>query len=256
MQAQITCNAQHHTCCCAPVLCAEERNTLPAAITRPSKHLWLGNMQLNVNKSALEAVFGNFGTLESVRIFPGKTYAFVNFANMEPAVEAMRCLDGQPLLSITGGAMQLAVLVLHLPVLHDAVSQLVVPTRQCMTGNCLPTLAVKGEPVLLWLQPVEEVSSLRSSYSLCPCRPEAAAGALSGRGGGGPRGPHGQPAGVPISQHVAVHRRWPGPSHGQRRWSAGVPAREPDIPARLQRADHATACSGEAGLETQFPGSP
>ena len=96
--------------------------SMPAAISRPSKHLWLGNMQLNVNQSALEAVFGNFGTLESVRIFPGKTYAFVNFANMEPAVEAMRCLDGQPLLSITGGAMQLALMVLHLPVLYHAVS--------------------------------------------------------------------------------------------------------------------------------------
>ena len=100
----ITCVALRRCC----VL--KTRVTLPAAISRPSKHLWLGNMQLNVNKSALEAVFGNFGTLESVRIFPGKTYAFVNFANMEPAVEAMRCLDGQPLLSITGGAMQPAFL--------------------------------------------------------------------------------------------------------------------------------------------------
>ena len=109
----------------------KSRVTLPAAISRPSKHLWLGNMQLNVNKSALEAVFGNFGALESVRIFPGKTYAFVNFATMEPAVEAMRCLDGQPLLSITGGAMQLA---LHLPVRFitpfQAVPHLVVPVNQ------------------------------------------------------------------------------------------------------------------------------
>ena len=123
MQPQIACNAQHHTCCSALVLCAEERYMLPAAINRPSKHLWLGNMQLNVNKSALEAVFGNFGTLER------KTYAFVNFANMEPAVEAMRCLDGQPLLSITGGAMQLAVLVLHMPMLHHAVLSSASPCR-------------------------------------------------------------------------------------------------------------------------------
>ena len=119
------------------------RITLPAAISRPSKHLWLGNMQLNVNKSALDVVFGNFGTLESVRIFPGKTYAFVNFANIEPAVEAMRCLDGQPLLSITGGTMQLALLVLHLPVLHHAVLSSASPFYAAVLSSASPCVAIQ-----------------------------------------------------------------------------------------------------------------
>ena len=100
-------------------------------------------MQLNVNKSALDVVFGNFGTLESVRIFPGKTYAFVNFANIEPAVEAMRCLDGQPLLSITGGTMQLALLVLHLPVLHHAVLSSASPFYAAVLSSASPCVAIQ-----------------------------------------------------------------------------------------------------------------
>lgn len=36
-----------------------------------------------------------FGPLESIRVFPGKTFAFVNFANAVDAIRAKSALDAQ-----------------------------------------------------------------------------------------------------------------------------------------------------------------
>lgn len=43
-----------------------------------------------------------FGPLESVRVFPGKTFAFVNFMNAADAVQAKMALDGQNAPAVTG----------------------------------------------------------------------------------------------------------------------------------------------------------
>jgi hypothetical protein len=43
-----------------------------------------------------------FGPLESVRVFPGKTFAFVNFAEACHAISAKAQLDGQAVPSICG----------------------------------------------------------------------------------------------------------------------------------------------------------
>lgn len=76
---------------------------VPAA-SQPSRHLLLGNISSRPNESALETVFGKFGPLESVKVFPGKTYALVSFQDLAPAAEAMQCLDGHSLLSVSGVA--------------------------------------------------------------------------------------------------------------------------------------------------------
>ena len=62
----------------------------------------LGNTSARPNESALETVFGKFGALESVKVFPGKTYALISFKEVAPAAEAMQCLDGHSLLSVSG----------------------------------------------------------------------------------------------------------------------------------------------------------
>ena len=62
----------------------------------------LGNTSTRPNESALETVFGKFGPLESVKVFPGKTYALISFKEVAPAAEAMQCLDGHSLLSVSG----------------------------------------------------------------------------------------------------------------------------------------------------------
>ena len=76
--------------------------SLFAAASQPSRHLLLGNTSSRPNESALETVFGKFGPLDSVKVFPGKTYALVSFKEVAPAAEAMQCLDGHSLLSVSG----------------------------------------------------------------------------------------------------------------------------------------------------------
>lgn len=78
------------------------------AASQPSRHLLLGNISSRPNESALETVFGKFGPLESVKVFPGKTYALVSFQDLAPAAEAMQCLDGHSLLSVSGITLCLA----------------------------------------------------------------------------------------------------------------------------------------------------
>ncbi len=46
------------------------------------------------DKAAIEYLFGSFGHVTSVRVFPGKTFAFVNFETAQEAEYAMKCLDG------------------------------------------------------------------------------------------------------------------------------------------------------------------
>ena len=78
------------------------KSTMYAAASQPSRHLLLGNISSPPNESALETVFGKFGPLDSVKVFPGKTYALVSFKELAPAAEAMQCLDGHSLLSVSG----------------------------------------------------------------------------------------------------------------------------------------------------------
>lgn len=50
----------------------------------------------------MESLFSRFGPLESVRVFPGKTFAFVNFVHAAHAIAAKSLLDGAPSPHITG----------------------------------------------------------------------------------------------------------------------------------------------------------
>lgn len=68
----------------------------------PCRHLWLGNIPLKPNRAALELVFAQYGPVESVRVFPGKTFAFVNFTTQQHALDAKAALDGRPCGAITG----------------------------------------------------------------------------------------------------------------------------------------------------------
>lgn len=73
-----------------------------ATAAGPSRHLWLGNIPLKPSKSAMEECFRVFGGLDSVRVFPGKTYAFVNFHSVAAAIAAKEALDGCFRPEITG----------------------------------------------------------------------------------------------------------------------------------------------------------
>eukprot|EP00210_Caulerpa_lentillifera_P002548 g2445.t1 len=68
----------------------------------PSRHLWLGNVCLRPSKIVLFSLFSRYGPVQSVRVFPGKTFAFVNFCSKEHSAKAKEALDQKVLEPITG----------------------------------------------------------------------------------------------------------------------------------------------------------
>lgn len=72
-------------------------STLP-----PSRHLWLGNICLRPSKIFLFSLFSRYGPVQSVRVFPGKTFAFVNFSSKDHAIKAKEALDQKILEPVTG----------------------------------------------------------------------------------------------------------------------------------------------------------
>ncbi|XVE78257.1 hypothetical protein DITRI_Ditri13aG0129900 [Diplodiscus trichospermus] len=60
----------------------------------PSRHLWVGNLSHGMIEPDLTDHFLKYGELESVAFQPGRSYAFVNFKNVEGAISAMKALQG------------------------------------------------------------------------------------------------------------------------------------------------------------------
>ncbi|KAK8861743.1 hypothetical protein IAR55_002566 [Kwoniella newhampshirensis] len=54
----------------------------------PTRSLWIGNLDVNATSDALLNVFAPYGAIESVRMLPEKTCAFVNFMDKADAIRA------------------------------------------------------------------------------------------------------------------------------------------------------------------------
>ncbi|KAL1411888.1 hypothetical protein Q8F55_002871 [Vanrija albida] len=54
----------------------------------PTRSLWIGNLDVNATSEALLRVFAPYGAIESLRMLPEKTCAFVNFMDKADAVRA------------------------------------------------------------------------------------------------------------------------------------------------------------------------
>jgi hypothetical protein len=59
-----------------------------------SRHLWLGNC-MTADAGVMLHIFGPYGPIESVRVFSGRTYAFVNFIHEMHAADAKSALEMQ-----------------------------------------------------------------------------------------------------------------------------------------------------------------
>jgi RNA recognition motif-containing protein len=63
-------------------------------------NIYVGNLNFKVSESELESLFGEFGTVESVKIitdkFSGRSkgFGFITMENDEEATKAMKELDG------------------------------------------------------------------------------------------------------------------------------------------------------------------
>ncbi|KAF2195995.1 RNA binding protein-like protein Jsn1 [Delitschia confertaspora ATCC 74209] len=67
-----------------------DENTLEG----PTRALWLGNIPSSTTVSSLTVIFQKYGTIESARVLTHKNCGFVNFENLESAVQAKQTLNG------------------------------------------------------------------------------------------------------------------------------------------------------------------
>lgn len=62
--------------------------------TPPSRHLWIGNVSQEASETVIRDKFAQFGEVDSVTVYSSRNYAFVNFRNLDDAVEAKNRLQG------------------------------------------------------------------------------------------------------------------------------------------------------------------
>jgi len=79
-----------------------EPGALDPSHTIPSRHLWLGNVTQKPSEEVIGAIFSEYGTVDSVRVFPIKAFAFVNFTDISAAVRAVTSLEGRSIVCLTG----------------------------------------------------------------------------------------------------------------------------------------------------------
>ena len=60
-----------------------------------SRSLWIGSIPVSTTPSSLDAIFSNYGTVESTRVLTHKNCGFVNFEVMENAVHARQMLNNK-----------------------------------------------------------------------------------------------------------------------------------------------------------------
>ncbi|ORY22709.1 ARM repeat-containing protein, partial [Neocallimastix californiae] len=73
--------------------------------TTPTKSLWIGNIPASLSPSDLEKKFANFGSIESARLLSHKTCGFINFENLDDAIQAKEKMNG---LEINGTAIKVS----------------------------------------------------------------------------------------------------------------------------------------------------
>ncbi len=56
--------------------------------------LYVGNLKYQVSENDLEVLFGNYGTVQSVKVIEGKGFGFVEMGSSEEAESAMEDLNG------------------------------------------------------------------------------------------------------------------------------------------------------------------
>jgi protein JSN1 len=63
--------------------------------TNVSRSLWIGSIPVSTTNTSLDAIFGRYGNIESTRVLTHKNCGFVNFENIENAIQARQALNGK-----------------------------------------------------------------------------------------------------------------------------------------------------------------
>ena len=72
-------------------------STMAPISTTESRSLWLGNIDPTVTEAEVRSVFELYGLVENVRLLPAKECAFVNYYEVESAINARNSMQGKAL---------------------------------------------------------------------------------------------------------------------------------------------------------------
>ncbi|KAF1941918.1 RNA binding protein [Clathrospora elynae] len=61
----------------------------------PTRSLWLGNIPSSTTVSSLQVIFSQYGSIESTRVLTHKNCGFVNYENLDSAIQAKQTLNGK-----------------------------------------------------------------------------------------------------------------------------------------------------------------
>jgi len=117
-----------------------------------SRSLWIGSIPNSTTMSSLDAIFNQFGPIESTRVLTHKNCGFVNFAEIDDAVHARQILNGKELFPGAGPVrIGFAKAPTSVAPSHDAVSASPAPelgqsTQMfAMQGNLLNNDGIKHD---------------------------------------------------------------------------------------------------------------
>lgn len=61
----------------------------------PSRLLWVGNVAADASEALLIQTFAKYGAVDYVSVYPARSYAFIEFRDLEDAKEAKAGLQGR-----------------------------------------------------------------------------------------------------------------------------------------------------------------
>lgn len=70
--------------------------------SQASRSLWIGSIPNSTTISTLDTIFSSYGPIESTRVLTHKNCGFVNFENMQDAVQARQLLNGKEIFPGSG----------------------------------------------------------------------------------------------------------------------------------------------------------
>ncbi|KAK9319144.1 hypothetical protein V1517DRAFT_61499 [Lipomyces orientalis] len=77
-------------------------NSLDDKSVGPTRALWLGNIPPTATVASLTSMFSQYGTVESARILSNKSSGFINYTNIDAAIQAKAALNGTEIVPGTG----------------------------------------------------------------------------------------------------------------------------------------------------------
>ena len=76
-------------------IASRQDNVEDGSLEGPTRALWIGSIPVSTTVSSLDAIFSQYGPIESTRVLTHKNCGFVNFERVESAIQAKLLVNGK-----------------------------------------------------------------------------------------------------------------------------------------------------------------